>query len=135
MTAFDWNEYLILAIELQKRQDEASLRTAISRAYYFVYHTAKARPAVKQYNFNVDEGRSHQQLWELYERNDNDSCREIAMIAMRLRKRRIDADYSMVFYRVGEALEAVLDDAKECAHILSILAPEFPKPVPRRWSF
>lgn len=36
MTVFDWSGYLDLALELQKRPDEASLRSAISRAYYFV---------------------------------------------------------------------------------------------------
>ena len=38
---FDWTEYARLAEELGTRADEASLRTAISRAYYSVYHQAR----------------------------------------------------------------------------------------------
>ena len=38
---FDWTEYARLAEELGTRPDEASLRTAISRAYYSVYHQAR----------------------------------------------------------------------------------------------
>ena len=38
---FDWNDYARLADELSKREDEASLRTAISRLYYSVYHQAR----------------------------------------------------------------------------------------------
>src|SRR5438552_14010258 len=39
--AFDWNDYARLAEELPTRKDEASLRTAISRFYYSVYHQAR----------------------------------------------------------------------------------------------
>ena len=40
---FDWSEFLTLADELGKRADEASLRSALSRAYYYVYHLALRR--------------------------------------------------------------------------------------------
>jgi len=40
MNSFDWEEFLILAEELEKRGDEASLRSAISRAYYSTFHMA-----------------------------------------------------------------------------------------------
>ena len=35
---FDFAAYLTLAEELKQRTDEASLRTAISRVYYAVFH-------------------------------------------------------------------------------------------------
>ena len=40
---FNWSGYLQLAEELGKRSDEASLRSALSRAYYYVYHLALER--------------------------------------------------------------------------------------------
>ncbi|MBD0324008.1 MAG: hypothetical protein ICV72_11575 [Aldersonia sp.] len=40
---FDWEEFLAFAEQLVERDaDEAALRTAISRAYYAVYHRASA---------------------------------------------------------------------------------------------
>ena len=40
---FDWCAYFLLARELAERQDEASLRSALSRAYYYIYHLALQR--------------------------------------------------------------------------------------------
>ena len=40
---FDWNEFLTLARELAAKTDDASKRTAISRAYYCVFNLATAR--------------------------------------------------------------------------------------------
>jgi hypothetical protein len=40
---FDWFEYLQLADELGERAEEGALRSAISRAYYYVYHQALER--------------------------------------------------------------------------------------------
>ena len=37
---FDWIGYFTLADELSRRADEASLRSAMSRAYYYVYQLA-----------------------------------------------------------------------------------------------
>jgi hypothetical protein len=36
----DWNEYFVLARQLATARDEASKRSAISRAYYFVFNIA-----------------------------------------------------------------------------------------------
>jgi hypothetical protein len=40
---FDWSEYQKLADELARRPEESCLRTAIGRAYYYVFHLAKKR--------------------------------------------------------------------------------------------
>ena len=37
IAAIYWPEYLKLAVELGSHEDEASLRTALSRTYYYVY--------------------------------------------------------------------------------------------------
>jgi hypothetical protein len=133
MNAFDWNEFLKLAIELSKRTDEASLRTAISRAYYSAYNTAARRPAVVQYRFS-DDGSSHDQLWALYERNADDNCKRLAMLGGRMKRKRVQADYRSLYPRVAEELIGVLEDAQECAAIMASLNPKYPEPVARSWS-
>jgi hypothetical protein len=133
MAVFDWNAYLTLSEELSTRSDEAALRTAISRAYYFVYQTAKRREAVKQYRFS-NEGKSHDDLWELYDRNTSQECKRLARIGKRLKLRRVDADYSAYYPRIEEDITTVLQDAKDCAAILVALDPKYPEPVPKMWS-
>jgi hypothetical protein len=133
MTTFDWNRFLALAIELQKVPDEASLRTAISRAYYFVYNVARNRPAVSQYRFDL-KAPAHEQLWALYTRNSGD-CKVLADIAVRLKMRRVKADYQNFSYpRAADDLVGVLIDAQKCASILSALDEDYPKPVPKSYS-
>jgi len=134
MTVFDWNGYLELAKDLQSRSDEASLRTAISRAYYFVYNTAQNRPAVAQYRTDPKLP-VHEELWSLYERNDGE-CRRLATIAKRLKLKRVKADYQNISYsRVSDELKGVISDAKDCAAILSGMDATLPKPVPKTYRF
>jgi hypothetical protein len=38
---FDWTSYFVLARELAKRPEEASRRTAVSRAYYAIFNKAR----------------------------------------------------------------------------------------------
>ena len=133
MTVFDWSGYFHLAKSLQARSDEASLRTAISRAYYFVYNSALHRPAVAQYRLDPKLP-AHEELWSLYERNDGE-CKRLATIAQRLKLRRVKADYMNFAYpRVADDLAGVLADAEDCATILSNLNPDLPKPVAKMYS-
>lgn len=134
MTLFDWSGYLDLALEMQRRPDEASLRTAISRAYYFVYNAARHRSAVAQYRLDPNLP-VHEELWSLYERNDGE-CRRLADMAKRLKIRRVKADYQNDSYpRAADDLRGVISAAKDCAAILSKLDADLPKPVPKTYSF
>ncbi len=88
---FDWNEYATLAEELRKRDNEASLRTAISRIYYSTYHEAR--------DYLLDEGiplstsdSSHKIVWNGY-RNMGGSCRSVGVNGERLFDNRKKADY------------------------------------------
>ena len=79
--AFDWSKYLELAKNLSDTADEASLRTAVSRSYYCAYNLALARAKLNQYRPPPDTmGGIHEQLWELYGRNEADEdCKFIAL--------------------------------------------------------
>lgn len=59
--SFDWAGYLSLADYLASRPDEAARRSAISRAYYYVYNIALRR--AEQNGFVAIRGEStHTQL-------------------------------------------------------------------------
>lgn len=88
---FNWNEFATLAEELSERDDEASLRTAISRIYYSTYHQAR--------DYLLDEGiplstsdSSHRIVWNNY-RNMGGSCRSVGVNGDRLFDNRKKADY------------------------------------------
>src|SRR5713226_3190713 len=89
---FDWNNYLALAEELATRTDEASKRTAISRAYYCVFNlafaqaesTAGPRPRGEHY---------HEWCWSKYENTPDPSCQQLGIDGRRMKSRRVRADY------------------------------------------
>lgn len=77
----------------------------------------------------------HEELWSLYERNDGE-CKRLATIAMRLKQKRVKADYQHFSYaRVADDLRGVILDAEDCAAILSALDSELPKPLPKTYRF
>jgi uncharacterized protein (UPF0332 family) len=100
---FDWNEYATLADELSKRDNEASLRTAISRIYYSTYHEAKA--------YLLDEGiplstsdSSHKSVWNGY-RDMGGSCRSVGLNGERLFDNRKKADYDSEVVNISQLVE------------------------------
>jgi hypothetical protein len=130
---FNWSEYLRLAEELGSRTgDEAALRTAISRAYYYVFHLALDR--AKGNGFVTMSGEStHLQLWRLFTTSPEPSCLSLGQIAIRLKEKRERADYNDYFARITEEIPPVLEDARRFATLLSALAPRFPRPENVRW--
>ena len=89
-SSFDWSGYLKLAEELGKRTDEASLRSAISRAYYYVYHFALKRAQAN--NFEFVKGGMHTQLWRVFIESPELDCKMLGTIASRMMERRTRAD-------------------------------------------
>jgi hypothetical protein len=137
MSAFDWNEFLRLAIKLSNDADEASQRTAISRAYYFAFNMAMRRAVANGYRFAEGVGSTHDQLWALYDRNTDAAsrCKQIAFLGGRIKRKRVIADYRPVFSNPSQELLGVIEDAKKCAEILSVLDVKYPEPVERMHSF
>ena len=124
---FDWSEYLRLAGELGMRTDEASLRSAISRAYYFVYHLALARAQANAYKPLPGEGK-HTQLWRVFGASPEPDCQRLAIISVRLKEKRERADYENYFARVAEEIPMVLAYAQEFAELLDRLPARHPNP-------
>ena len=101
---FAWADYQRLAEELRQREDEASLRTAISRFYYSIYHRART--------YLEDEGvplstrdSSHKVVWKAYERMGG-SCRSVGINGDRIRENRRIADYEEVVSDINQLVDA-----------------------------
>jgi uncharacterized protein (UPF0332 family) len=88
---FDWKEYATLAEELRARDDEASLRTAISRIYYSTYHNAKDYLEEEGIPLSIADS-SHKVVWNGY-KNFGGSCRAVGINGDRLFDNRKKADY------------------------------------------
>jgi hypothetical protein len=116
---------LTLADELAKRAEEACLRTAISRAYYYAYHLGRQRIIENQFVI-VSGGDSHKQVWEKFESSPNWECKKLALIAGKLKDKRQRADYDKMFPRIADELETVLDMARRFAAELGRLDARLP---------
>ena len=124
---FEWGEFLKIAEELGMRPDEAAQRTALSRAYYFVYHLALKR--AEQNGFVAQKGEAtHSQLWRTYSQSPVPECNRLAQIAQRLNENRRRADYDQVFPRVSELIKGSLTDARAFSTKLLQLPPRLPDP-------
>ena len=67
---FDWNTYLSLAVDPSGHEDEASHRSAISRAYYCAYHHACT--FAKQQGAYIPENKEgHGWVWCMLRNNPN----------------------------------------------------------------
>ena len=89
--SFDWNEYAALAEELSKRDNEASLRTAISRIYYSTYHAARDYLLEEGIPLSTSDS-SHKIVWNGY-KDMGGSCRSVGVNGDRLCDNRKKADY------------------------------------------
>jgi uncharacterized protein (UPF0332 family) len=130
-TAFNWSEYYGLAEELGKRADEASLRSAISRAYYYVYNLALRRAEANDFKFVI--GGIHTQLWRVFQDSPEPDCKQLGTIAARLKEKRERADYNSFFARVQDEVPVLLADARDFAARLDKLPARFPNPKSMRW--
>ncbi len=124
---FDWSRYLAIADELAKRSDEESLRTAISRAYYYVYHLALQRAEGNNFQALAGEG-THSQLWRIFSTSPDPDCRRLGIIADRLKGKREMADYKHVYVRIDEETPEILRQVRAFAATLGRLPLRFPDP-------
>lgn len=125
---FDWTDFLRLADDLATRSDEASLRSALSRAYYYVFHLARKRVLRNGFVFRRDEG-SHVQVWRNFSSSPDLECVKLAQIAERLKENRRRADYDNLFPRIDDYIAVALEDARDFAVRLLKIDPSLPSPT------
>lgn len=107
----DWFSYFGLAQEWAGEEGEAHKRSAVSRAYYAMFCTA--RDALGD-DFNPPKcGSSHLYLWEKYK--ENAELRQIGVLGNRLKKYRVRADYCTIIVDVelSDLVEYAMIDAEE----------------------
>ena len=109
---FDWTEYARLAGELRTRGDEASLRTAISRAYYSVYHQARDYLLAEGIQLSKYDS-SHKVVWNGYTRIGGTSCRAVGLNGERLNDNRTRADYDDEVRNIESLVEETLSVAEK----------------------
>ena len=89
---FDWTGYRSVAESLKDKGDEASHRSAISRAYYYAYHQA-VNFLAEHHGFQHSEARpAHDQVWREFEHKGL-TYKEVWFKGNQLKSLRVDADY------------------------------------------
>lgn len=116
---FDWREYLMLAEQLARSDSsEAELRTAISRAYYAVYHRASTYIR-DQALVPATERLSHQKAWVTMRATGDPDRIDAAVRGDQLKRRREEADYRATF--PDDLLRAAHEAIFEARMILDLI--------------
>lgn len=115
----DWAGYLALAERLSHEQEEASLRSAVSRAYYSAYNTARQQVCAKEpmFSFRDDD---HWKVWEWYSKQPGRGA-QVQTIGQALRSLRNRADYDRLSNYKAEA-ESAVRKAKQLLMLLASFA-------------
>jgi hypothetical protein len=101
--SFDWSEYLNLARNLAGQtttppNQEAALRSAISRAYYAAFCTARNHVRDRENVQSIPlDGRAHQDVPNAFLQSRKLARRSVGTDLKRLRTDRVQADYYDVF--------------------------------------
>jgi uncharacterized protein (UPF0332 family) len=122
---FDWSQLFTLAQELGLRAEESCHRTAMGRAYYYVYHLALARALDNGLVVRSGEG-THTQMWRNYNSSPDLDTRRLGQIAQRLKEKRERADYNQHYARLEEDIPVMLADAQDFVNKLAVLPARFP---------
>jgi hypothetical protein len=102
---FDWNNYVTLAKTLADSDDEAALRTAISRAYFGALHIAEEAcisghvliPLEVVRGTRIDRSH-HARVITALTRHDDEHLRKAGEFLHKMRGWRNGADYESVFW-------------------------------------
>jgi hypothetical protein len=125
--AFDWNNYFTLAKNLAQRDDEASKRTSVSRAYYSAFHDALSRA---EGNCGPKQGgNSHQWCWDRYIYTQDAACKQLGIDGGRLKAKRHRADYdAATIDRLDDFVARALADAQKLKQRIAALDQQYPRP-------
>jgi len=89
--SFRWEEYLFLAKELSQKGGEAATRSAISRAYYAAYQTARRHMGSK--SAMATQSGSHRAVWMALRESGNKNWRKAGNQGRDILECRRKADY------------------------------------------
>ncbi|GAB4541058.1 MAG: hypothetical protein Tsb0020_54090 [Haliangiales bacterium] len=118
---FEWRQYLEVAESLASNGGEANERSAVSRAYYSVFCSARNwlhenQPTLRMRGI----GGSHKQVWDEFDHRHNTRERkQIATVGRRLLKARHAVDYND---RVGDTAKKSQEAIRNAKTVLTLLA-------------
>jgi len=95
-SVFDWDDYLTLARRLASEPDEASRRSAISRAYYAAYHAAASYVRAKRL-VPASRSLSHRLVWAIFATDPDPDRADVGARGRDLQQVRNLADYGASF--------------------------------------
>ncbi len=126
---FDWINYLTLAESLaEEPSDEASRRTAISRAYYFVYNIASDRLRSRGAQFPGGES-PHNWCWNKYRKGPDPTCVQLGINGQRMKPRWEWADYKKADKpRIDDEVTLMLAEARDFQRDIGNLPARYPFP-------
>jgi hypothetical protein len=123
---FDWAQYLRLGKDLAvSTSDDASLRSAVSRAYYSLYNRCRLILA-REGNWPNPVPDPHRFAWDKLERNPSGrpngrNRKTIANVGRRLRENRNHADYDDLITNLTAMVQDTLADADDVEPLLNTL--------------
>jgi hypothetical protein len=121
---FNWIDFLTLAQNLAANGDAASKRTAMSRAYYCIFHLAYAR-AVANCGPKPAGVTTHAWCWDKF--TTNAACSALGTEGDRLKRLRHKADYdSHDITRLDVECARMIADVQQLHADLSALAANLP---------
>ncbi|MHA1278053.1 MAG: hypothetical protein ACTSQ8_12760 [Candidatus Helarchaeota archaeon] len=88
--SFDWKNFVRLAEDLMNHPDEASLRSAISRAYYGAFCISRNKMGFKSYRGSD----VHKEVIKHYQHSRDSREKFVGNTLDKLRRDRNDADYN-----------------------------------------
>jgi uncharacterized protein (UPF0332 family) len=113
----NWHTYFDLAQELAKHESEAHLRSAVSRAYYAMYCTARDMLDVVG-DFNPPQcGSDHIYLWNTFAEDPYEAI-AVRDLGQRLKEARVQADYENYIANLPHLVEGALLDAEDLKEAL-----------------
>jgi hypothetical protein len=129
---FDWKDYLALAKKLAAEKDAASLRSAISRGYYYVFHIALDRAKDNNYEYVVQTG-THKSMWQVYLGSPVFDCQKLGTMGQRLQRERERADYDDYLPKLADTTAKVMAEVENFAKILATVDARHPKQSSQRF--
>ena len=125
---FNWLDFLTRALTLSTNGDPASKRTAIRRAYYFVFHLAydRALSTGCVYPGGVP---THAWCWQKYSSTADAACSAVGTEGERLKRLRHKADYqSPDIPRLDQVCSRMLADVQQLHADIMGLNAQHPTP-------
>jgi uncharacterized protein (UPF0332 family) len=119
----DWFLYYELAQDWRRQDGDAYKRSAVSRAYYAMFCTARNELVDNADEYSPPEcGSEHKYVWDSYKENRHPrGTREIGVLGNRLRRYRNIADYDDVVVNLPDIVEDAMNAARDLKEHLESL--------------